>query len=305
MSALLVILCYHRVLPDAERSAGGRPYFLRGSAVSTSTFAAHMNSLAEDFDVLTESEVLDWLDGRRDLRRPSCWITFDDGYRDVVEHAAPILEQHAFSATMFISTKVVMEPGCWLPADQWYATLNSATRSLGTLVEGDARFDFDLAIPQHYARLVDGPERRRYLCAPADEQAHRLEHLALALAAPGLRMADLYVKPDGLVDLASKGWSVGGHGYAHVILPNAEESICASEIRVPRELFETHGLSPRTFAYADGACDAVIAEKVREAGWKAAVCLGNGHAVAGDRYLLRRFLAADDPQWIKGLRGIR
>ena len=305
MSAPLVILCYHRVLPDAERRAGGRPYFLRGSAVSTSTFAAHMNSLAEYFDVLSESEVLDWLDGRRDLRRPSCWITFDDGYRDVVEHAAPILDQHAFSATMFISTKVVMEPGCWLPADEWYATLNKATRSRGTLPEGGARWEFDLAVPEHYARLVDGPERRRYLRAPADKQAGLREHLAHALAATGLRKADLYVKLDGLADLAAKGWSFGGHGHAHVILTSAEKLICASEIRVPRELLERHGLSPRTFAYADGASDAGLAEKVREAGWKAAVCLGNGQASAGDRYLLRRFLAVDDPLWIKGLRAIR
>jgi peptidoglycan/xylan/chitin deacetylase (PgdA/CDA1 family) len=264
-----------------------------------------MSSLAEDFDVLTESEVLDWLDGRRDLRRPSCWITFDDGYRDVVEHVAPILEQHAFSATMFVSTKVVMEPACWLPADLWYATLSNATRSEGTLLDGGGRWDFVLEVPQHYARLVDGPERRRYLRAPVDEQLGLLEHLARALAAPSLPKADLYVKPDGLADLVAKGWSVGGHGHAHVILTSAEKSICASEIRVPRELLETHGLSPRTFAYADGASDAEIAEKVREGGWRAAVCLGNGHASAGDRYQLRRFLAVDDPLWIRGLRAMR
>src|ERR1700689_2251180 len=102
----LTILCYHRILRESDRHGAGRPYFLRGTAVSETNFAAQILSVVEHFDVLTESDVLDWLDGKRELHRRSCWITFDDGYQDVIERAAPILSQRHLSATMFVTTGV-------------------------------------------------------------------------------------------------------------------------------------------------------------------------------------------------------
>jgi peptidoglycan/xylan/chitin deacetylase (PgdA/CDA1 family) len=302
VSARLAILCYHRVLPAGERRAAGRPYFLRGTAVSDTTFAAHMDSIRAHFDVLAESEVHNWLDGKRDLRRPACWITFDDGYRDVLEHAVPVLARHAFPATMFVTTGVATEPGRWLPADRWYATLHGATRFRGSLESNDGRWDFDLSISGDYARLVDGPERRRYLLASPDEQVQLLDGLAHALAAPAPTPAELYLNPEELRDLSVRNWSVGGHGHEHAILTTAEGSRRATEIQVPRHLLAAHGLSPQTFAYPDGAGDAGLAESVRGAGWGAAVCLGNLWATTADRFLLPRFLASDHPRWIERLR---
>lgn len=300
MQPPLAILCYHRVLADEDRRGAGRPYFARGTAVGEGNFAAHVRSVVEHLDVLTEAEVLSWLDGQRALRRPSCWITFDDGYRDVLDRAAPVLAHHRVPATMFVTTGVLEHEGRWLPADRWYATLHRATRRHGALSgAGDGPWEFDLAVTRDYERLVDGPERRRFLRAAPDDQPALLELVARALGAPALPAADLYLDRDGLQHLVELGWSIGGHGHDHAILTHVAGSQRASEIRTPRHFLETLGLSPRTFAYPDGASDDGVVDATRDAGWVAAVCLGNRAATREDRFVLPRFVPRDDPKWIE------
>ncbi len=48
-------------------------------------------------------------------------ISFDDGYRSVLELAAPILERHGFPATLFVPTGSVdsEQPMIWPGIDQW------------------------------------------------------------------------------------------------------------------------------------------------------------------------------------------
>jgi peptidoglycan/xylan/chitin deacetylase (PgdA/CDA1 family) len=90
------ILFYHRVSDDDDELA-----------VRPGRFRAHMAALAEAgfraVDVATAAGLL-----RRG--EPAKWtvgLSFDDGYRDVVENAAPVLAEHEFRASVFVSTGVV------------------------------------------------------------------------------------------------------------------------------------------------------------------------------------------------------
>lgn len=47
--------------------------------------------------------------------RPVVAITFDDGYRSVLEHAAPLLARHRFPATMFVPTSFLGGRNEWDP----------------------------------------------------------------------------------------------------------------------------------------------------------------------------------------------
>lgn len=298
MDAPLAILCYHRVLPAASREAEGRPYFARGTAITVEHFIAQMEATARHLDVIGEAEVLRWLDGAP-LRRPACWITFDDGYRDVIEHAAPVLARLGLPATAFITSAVVEEPGRWLPADAWYATLLRATRRRGELeLPGGPPRAFNLA--RDFAGFVDGPERRRYLRAGAAERERILAMLRAALASPPLGRAALYLNRDDLLRLAVAGLSVGGHGHTHALLTHVSEPELSLEVQGPQRLLRELGLAPSTFAYPDGACGLMEALCVRRAGWTAALGLGGRIATRADgRHLLPRLLPGDEPNWIE------
>jgi peptidoglycan/xylan/chitin deacetylase (PgdA/CDA1 family) len=83
------ILFYHRVSDDRDELA-----------VRPARFREQMDALAAQgyrgVDVLT---ALDAAPG-------AVGLAFDDGYRDVAEHALPELERHGFGATVFLATGV-------------------------------------------------------------------------------------------------------------------------------------------------------------------------------------------------------
>jgi peptidoglycan/xylan/chitin deacetylase (PgdA/CDA1 family) len=73
---------------------------------TSSQFAAYCEFFKRYFDVIPLTELLDRLDSGRDISR-SLVITFDDGYRDNYELAAPILRDLGLPACFFIATDFI------------------------------------------------------------------------------------------------------------------------------------------------------------------------------------------------------
>jgi peptidoglycan/xylan/chitin deacetylase (PgdA/CDA1 family) len=299
MTAPLAILCYHRVMPDTARSGEGWPYFARGTAVSITTFVRHIEALATRFSMVDEAAVRRWATGQEDFRRPSVWITFDDGYADVEASAAPVHAAVRAPATVFITTCTLATPPRALAADRWYATLVRARRRHGVLVVGESRWSFDLGRPEDRARLVDGPERRHCLQAPAAEQHAILCALAEALDAPTEPRAELYLSVEALRRLARQGISIGGHGATHRPLSRLDGPMLDSELADMLRDFEHHELPrPAALAYPDAAWSEPAEAAVRASGHALGLLLGN---VPAPREPLRlcRFLVPDDPCWVE------
>jgi len=90
------LLMYHRVLPDAADASAIEP----GMYVRASTFQHHLDALQSRWELVTLSSLLE---SPRD-DRPRVALTFDDGWRDNLETAWPILERHGARATIFLVT---------------------------------------------------------------------------------------------------------------------------------------------------------------------------------------------------------
>lgn len=90
-NAPIIVLMYHRVC-EAQDSTS--PYF-----VSPANFQDQMRYVKQHFDVLRFED--DW----SHVDKPSCVITFDDGYFDNYVVARDFLEKEAIPATFFISTQ--------------------------------------------------------------------------------------------------------------------------------------------------------------------------------------------------------
>lgn len=46
---------------------------------------------------------------KKPLSRNSVWLTFDDGYKDHIEYAIPLLEEFGFYGSFFPSAKPIKE----------------------------------------------------------------------------------------------------------------------------------------------------------------------------------------------------
>jgi peptidoglycan/xylan/chitin deacetylase (PgdA/CDA1 family) len=86
----MTVLLYHSISDSQD-------FF----AVSPAMFERQMQHLKKRFDVVPLSRAFAHAAGER-VERDSAAITFDDGYRDFLTDALPVLKRHGIPATVFI-----------------------------------------------------------------------------------------------------------------------------------------------------------------------------------------------------------
>ena len=89
----LRVLMYHKVNDRPENPI----------SVPIGLFDEQMAVLAElGYTVVSLDDVLDHVAGIRPLAPGAVLITFDDGYRDILENALPVLRRHGYPAVIFV-----------------------------------------------------------------------------------------------------------------------------------------------------------------------------------------------------------
>lgn len=88
------ILIYHHVSSDTPPS----------TSISIEQFRAHMKLLKEEYQVIGIPEMVHKLRNNEPLPDKSVAITFDDGFRNILENAHPILKTHGFPYSIFVNT---------------------------------------------------------------------------------------------------------------------------------------------------------------------------------------------------------
>ena len=93
--------------------------------VCPALFAAQMQYLAQHgYRVVSLQEAPRLLETKGDLRR-AVVLTFDDGYRDFLNTAAPILNQHSFTAMLFVVTGQLGKTAAWSSFDKMRPLLSA------------------------------------------------------------------------------------------------------------------------------------------------------------------------------------
>lgn len=147
VAASLPILMYHKVVP--ETSLAQHRIF-----VTTKTFEKHLQFFKSfGFQTLTFQDLHQFWSGKKPLtsfpRRPLL-LTFDDGYRNVLENAAPLLKKFGMKASLFILSDRSLLKNNW--DDQ------------------DPQED-----PEH-SRLMDQEELRRLRAFGFELESHGADH---------------------------------------------------------------------------------------------------------------------------------
>jgi peptidoglycan/xylan/chitin deacetylase (PgdA/CDA1 family) len=109
--SIIPILMYHHI--DEYKESVGHPYFWINT--HPQIFKLQMAFLKEKgYRVIPLSQAVEWLrvgPSVRDRRESPKYvaITFDDGYRDFLIYAFPILKHFGFTASVFISTAYIAD----------------------------------------------------------------------------------------------------------------------------------------------------------------------------------------------------
>jgi peptidoglycan/xylan/chitin deacetylase (PgdA/CDA1 family) len=275
-----IILMYHSVaLDDAARCIE------RGNRIHPGVFERQMAFLAAERRVLALSELVDEIAAGRTPPAGTVCITFDDGYRDNLTVAAPILEEHRLPATLFLVTGYV-ERAETQPTDMLHWLFTRATLHA-------------LALPMlglHRANVRSRAARAAlHAHVLESEHAHRVELLAeiQRQLAPAGKPPRLTLDWDEVRELRRRYpfFEIGGHTRDHIDLRRhrgqaAREQIagCAEDLR--RAL----GLQPRHFSYPYERWCAETRQAVIDAGWASAVGAGAPLRIepGRDRYAMPR-----------------
>jgi peptidoglycan/xylan/chitin deacetylase (PgdA/CDA1 family) len=245
-----IILMYHSVAQDDE--AG---FIEPQNRIAPRLFEQQMAFLAAERRVVPLAELVEAIERGESPSAGTVCITFDDGYRDNLTVAAPILDQYRLPATLFLATGYVERA-----ENQWSDTLH---------------------------RVIDRSLHARMLEASHGERLRVLDEFRGSQKPPRL-MLD-WDEARRLVRRYPR-FEIGGHTRDHLDLTRhpgeapAQIEGCAADLR--REL----GVEPRHFSYPYGRSCAASRRAVMHAGWRSAVVTDAAPRIgpAADRYAMPR-----------------
>jgi peptidoglycan/xylan/chitin deacetylase (PgdA/CDA1 family) len=114
----VVILRYHSVLPPRSELAHR---IGEGIVHETDQFEEHMALLSKTYNVVTMDEVSELFHGNNAPPRRSVCVTFDDGFWDNYQYAAPIMERYGLRGTFYVTA------GCMAGSSPpWFCRLRYA-----------------------------------------------------------------------------------------------------------------------------------------------------------------------------------
>ena len=259
------ILGYHSV-PDASIQRWIDPR----CAVPLKIFEAQMEFLARRRKVVGMSDLVARLERGESSEPGTVVITFDDGYRDTFELAAPVLERHRFPAIVYLPTgSVTRGENQWI--DQLYSTFQFRTNHHLRLDGPDAAH-FDLTSEDTVFEAYDSISRR--LLATYGSGREALLAQVKAELRPLERPPRLTLNWEEVKDLLRRyrGFEIGVHTREHVDLTSCGEETARAEIGssiadVAREL----EVKVEHFAYPYARNNAAIREIVADASLRSAV----------------------------------
>jgi peptidoglycan/xylan/chitin deacetylase (PgdA/CDA1 family) len=290
-SGSLVTLMYHRVLPaDSPARRMEQPAMY----VSPQTLDLHLSELKRHVEIV---HLDDWLRRARDgapLPHLACAITFDDGWRDNLEFALPVLRRHGAPATIFLVSSYIGSARQFWPsqlttilrrafAEPGSVVFPPALRSLVEPVLAEARRRGEL-LTADTDRVIDGAKR-------LDEALIR--DLVAEAAASCADLSDIrdVLNEEEIAQLAGTGLvRFGSHTATHYRLGgHVPPEILEREIVLSKARLEDicgHGIE--VFCYPNGETSPEAIDCVRRHYLGAVTTQKGWHDASGDPYLIRR-----------------
>ncbi|MBL8960352.1 MAG: polysaccharide deacetylase family protein [Gemmatimonadetes bacterium] len=266
-----VVLMYHR-FTDASPD----PWSL---GVSAAHFAEHVALLQRAYRPASLAQLAGEV-ARRRIPRRTVVVTADDGYRDNLHVAAPVLGAQGVPATFFISTGAIDSPGSFwwdelaalilgdhaLPAD---LPLPTGVRWTGASEASEASWTADRPPSTNRDALYLATWQALFRAGP-EAQSAAVAALRASIAGSGSRFPTL--TGHEVATLARMPFvEIGAHGRTHRPLDHLDGATVAQEVHGScADLAHLTGRPVHSFAFPHGAHDAGAFAAVRAAGIRVA-----------------------------------
>lgn len=295
--AVLVVLTYHRI-----GEPGASPYYEPIYSATPEALRQQLRYLRDHFDM---PAVMD-IDPDGNVRVPTALVTFDDGYRDNVEAALPVLADAGVPATFFLPAALIDRPRLpWWDHASYVIKQTAQTQLVldppTPLALDLARLGRPSALRQVIQLYLDGlvPDEAQF-------RAHLEDRAAVAVDDEALGRA-LFLDWDDARRLRDAGMSIGAHGHTHRRLAALSEDDQRTELTASKHLLEERTARPvHALAYPfgwPGTFTDTTQRLARETGYRLAFSAIEGVNArrTWSRFALRRLNigASDSPTLVR------
>jgi peptidoglycan/xylan/chitin deacetylase (PgdA/CDA1 family) len=266
-----LILAYHRVVEDFATVARTE---MPSMLISRRMFEHHLEWLGRRFRFVSLDEIGEHAVNGVPFDDPVVAITFDDGYRDVYEHAYPTLKRMGIPAAVFVVTELVGRDA-WQIHDKLnhlvargFAQWEDPRRELcGVLT--------DLRIQGADLFLTRAATRKPLLTVSAllswlsQSDVHRLMRYLEALVGGSTFAIPGSLTWPMLTQMRRAGFTIGSHTETHVSLPREPHAAAVAELTGSRHMLERHLGEPVVhLAYPGGQFTPAIVDAAASAGYR-------------------------------------
>jgi len=285
------IIMIHGVL-DEELKSDWEPSWKRTSAEQ---LARVVDVLKIYFDFISMDEVSELLSQRTLPKRPKVCLSFDDGYRNNLTYASPILRLRKIPSICYLATGYITHRiPFWI--DRFDYVLQHIDFDAVEIKMKEETFKIRLSARKEFERDYLNFRRSmkqlyvddREMMDDIEREASRLESLAGCALSDSIT-GDSAAEVMTIKDVAStcSYFSFGSHTINHLRVNRISETILLSELTESKKWIEdTTSKQCVHFCYPNGDFDEKSLTLVKQAGYSTAVTTVSGANKIGDSELL-------------------
>ena len=298
----LTILMFHRVIDNSNKEEN---CVLPTICISRDNFESLIRFISKYYKVISVSDYLKSLKNRFRLPYNGLILSFDDGYKEILENALPLLQEYGLPAVLFVPTAMIDNGGSYW-WDEIYSLLqNTKNSAIAKECSGDPRIDRYLSWTNRI--LSKQPKDRRraiieFIEALQNAKAE-LRNRVVQFLLRDYRSRNQNQTQDRMVltwdqirHLNSCGIEIGSHTVNHQFLPTVSDREATDELTNSQKRLEARLKSRIScFSYPGGKYNENTVKLVEDAGYTCAFTTDQGiNTLNCNHYKLKRINISDE-----------
>jgi len=236
--------------------------------MSGSLFKKIIQHLTENFLVVPLEQYLDD-PGAFQTNRKIATVLFDDGYKDNIQYASPILAQYKCPASFYIVTDCIDK------------NVPTWTYLIDTALAGTAKKSIELSydfVPEKFKSFESNPNRQsnsltrevKPWMKKISNQQRLLVMQSILEQCNDVEISHNMMSWDDIRQLGQQGFIIGSHSQTHPMLASLQsESEISDELRISAEkILQETGNFPKTISYPIGSFDNRVVMLSKANGYK-------------------------------------
>jgi peptidoglycan/xylan/chitin deacetylase (PgdA/CDA1 family) len=243
LSGVSLVVPFYHMVSDAHVPHVSNLYRFRTIA----EFTWDVEFFARHFEPVTLKDIVDALNGTRTLSRCSFHLTFDDGFTEMYDIVAPILQRAGIPATFFLNT-AFLDGGGLAHYNALSVLLDRVQSQQSPASSVSARLESILPAPKRGCTTLGdrmlsiGYAQKSLVRSLADAIDFDLDQYVSDVKP--------HLTSEQIAALLNKGFSIGAHSHDHPLYSDLPLSEQLAQTRMSMELLETRfAMSPKAFAF--------------------------------------------------------